>query len=61
MSIYGYARLVGYDEKLKLVPDILDKFTIEDGRIFTFTCARATDGRTGSRSRPRISATAGRT
>ena len=37
MSIYGYARLVGYDEKLQLVPDILDKFTVEDGRIFTLT------------------------
>ena len=37
MSINGYSRLVGYDEKLQLVPDILDKFTIEDGRIFTLT------------------------
>ena len=37
MTIYGYSRLVGYDEKLQLVPDILDKFTIEDGRIFTLT------------------------
>ncbi len=37
MSINGYSRLVGYDEKLQLVPDILDKYTIEDGRIFTLT------------------------
>ena len=37
MSINGYARLVGYDSKLQLVPDILDKFTVEDGRIFTLT------------------------
>jgi peptide/nickel transport system substrate-binding protein len=36
MTIYGYARLVGFDEKLNLHADILDSFeTIED-RIFTF-------------------------
>ncbi len=40
MTINGYARLVGYDEKLQLVPDILDKFTIEDGRIFTLPLAQ---------------------
>ena len=40
MSINGYSRLVGYDEKLQLVPDILDKFTIEDGRIFTLHLAQ---------------------
>ena len=26
MTIYGYARLVGYDEKLQLQPDILESF-----------------------------------
>ena len=36
MTIYGYARLVGFDEKLNLQADILESFeTIED-RIFTF-------------------------
>jgi peptide/nickel transport system substrate-binding protein len=36
LVVYGYARLVGYDEKLELVPDILEKVEIEDDRIFTF-------------------------
>ena len=36
MTIYGYARLVGFDEKLNLQADILESFeTIED-RLFTF-------------------------
>jgi peptide/nickel transport system substrate-binding protein len=35
MVVYGYARLVGYDEKLELVPDILKDVEVEDGRIFT--------------------------
>src|SRR5262245_42754219 len=25
MVVYGYSRLVGYDERLRIVPDILDK------------------------------------
>ena len=33
---YGYARLVGYDAQYKLVPNILESFDVEDGRIFTF-------------------------
>ncbi len=33
---YGYARLVVYDAQYKLVPDILESFEVEDGRIFTF-------------------------
>ena len=36
MTIYGYARLVGYDEKLKLQPDILESFDVADDRVFTF-------------------------
>ena len=36
MVVYGYARLVGYDEDLDLVPDILKDVEVEDGRIFTF-------------------------
>ena len=35
--VYGYARLVGYDEKLELKPDILESVDNEDDRIFTFT------------------------
>jgi peptide/nickel transport system substrate-binding protein len=35
MVVYGYARLVGYNEKLELVPDILKSIDVEDGRIFT--------------------------
>jgi len=36
MIVYGYARLVGYDRNMKIVPDILKSFEVEDGRIFTF-------------------------
>jgi peptide/nickel transport system substrate-binding protein len=35
MVVYGYARLVGYDQNLELVPDILKDVEVEDGRIFT--------------------------
>jgi peptide/nickel transport system substrate-binding protein len=33
--VYSYARLVGYDEKLALVPDILESYEVKDGRSFT--------------------------
>ena len=36
MNVYGYARLVCYDRELKLAPDMLERFEVEDGRIFTF-------------------------
>ncbi|QYK41180.1 MAG: ABC transporter substrate-binding protein [Paracoccaceae bacterium] len=36
MPFYGYARLVGYDDRLNLVPDILQAVEVEDGRAFTF-------------------------
>lgn len=36
MTIYGYARLVGYDSQQQLQPDILESFDVQDGRIFTF-------------------------
>ena len=36
LVVFGYARLVAYDENLDLVPDILESFEVEDGRIFTF-------------------------
>ncbi|MEH6446290.1 MAG: ABC transporter substrate-binding protein [Oceanospirillaceae bacterium] len=35
MVVYGYARLVGYDDKLSLKADILEKIDIKEGRIFT--------------------------
>ena len=35
MVVYGYARLVGYDENYKLKPDILRDVEVQDGRIFT--------------------------
>jgi peptide/nickel transport system substrate-binding protein len=37
LVVYGYARLVGYDLDLNLVPDILSAVEIEDGRTFTLT------------------------
>ena len=35
LVVYGYARLVGYDRDLNLVPDILSAVEVEDGRVFT--------------------------
>ena len=35
MVVYGYARLVGYDEKYRLKPDILLDYEVEDRRVFT--------------------------
>lgn len=35
INAWGYARLVGYDKDLNLVPDILADVTVEEGRIFT--------------------------
>lgn len=37
MTINGYSRLVGYDEKLAFEPDILESYTVEGERIFTLT------------------------
>ncbi len=37
MVVYGYARLVGYNKRYDLVPDLLKSVDIEDGRIFTLT------------------------
>ncbi len=36
MVVYGYARLVGYDQDYNLVPDLLRDFEVEQGRVFTF-------------------------
>jgi peptide/nickel transport system substrate-binding protein len=35
MTVYGYARLVGYTPSLGLAPDILKSIDVEDGRVFT--------------------------
>jgi len=35
MVVYGYARLVGYDVGLKIVPDLLEKIDVKDDRVFT--------------------------
>lgn len=35
MVVYGYARLVGYDQDYKLKPDILREVTIDKGRVYT--------------------------
>ena len=35
MVVYGYARLVGFNDRLELVSDILKDYTVEEGRIFT--------------------------
>lgn len=36
MTIYGYARLVGYDSTLTLQPDIVESFSAVDDTVFTF-------------------------
>ena len=36
MTVYGYARLVAFDTDFEIVPDILESFEVEEGRIFTF-------------------------
>jgi peptide/nickel transport system substrate-binding protein len=35
MMVYGYARLVGYDSNLKIVPDLLESIDVKDDRVFT--------------------------
>lgn len=36
LVVYGYARLVGYDRSLAIVPDILESYEVREGREFTF-------------------------
>jgi peptide/nickel transport system substrate-binding protein len=36
MTVWGYARLVGYNEKLELVPDIAETFENDANKVFTF-------------------------
>ncbi|HEX2649694.1 MAG TPA: ABC transporter substrate-binding protein [Burkholderiales bacterium] len=35
LVVYGYSRLVGYDRDLNIVPDLLESFEVQEGRIFT--------------------------
>jgi peptide/nickel transport system substrate-binding protein len=35
MVVYGYARLVGYNQDYRLVPDILEDVDVKEGRSFT--------------------------
>jgi peptide/nickel transport system substrate-binding protein len=36
MVVYGYARLIGYSPRYTFEADILESYTVEEGRIFTF-------------------------
>lgn len=36
LNVIGYTRLITYNEKYEYVPDLLEKFEIEDERVFTF-------------------------
>lgn len=36
MTVYGYARLVAYDDNFNLKPDLLERVDVAEGRIFTF-------------------------
>ena len=35
LVVYGYARLVGYDQKFSIVPDILESIDVKGERVFT--------------------------
>ena len=35
LVVYGYSRLVGYNSKLELTPDILESFESKDDKVFT--------------------------
>jgi peptide/nickel transport system substrate-binding protein len=36
MTVYSYTRLIVYDDKFKLHPDVLESYEAKDGREFTF-------------------------
>ena len=62
MVVYGYSRLVGYDEKLRPASRTSSSAsTTSTAASSRCICAPATSGPTGSRSRPRTSATSGKT
>lgn len=35
MTVYGYARLLRYDERFNVVPDVLERISVNNGRTFT--------------------------
>jgi peptide/nickel transport system substrate-binding protein len=35
LVVYGYARLVGYDQNFNIVPDLLESIDVKDERVFT--------------------------
>ncbi|HEX9556299.1 MAG TPA: ABC transporter substrate-binding protein, partial [Reyranella sp.] len=37
MTVYGYTRLIVYDDRFELHPDILESYDVKDGRVFTLT------------------------
>jgi peptide/nickel transport system substrate-binding protein len=48
ITVYGYARLVGYNRKLEFRPDLLESFDVVENRIFTFRIRKGhrwSDGR----------------
>ncbi|KAA3632462.1 MAG: ABC transporter substrate-binding protein, partial [Proteobacteria bacterium] len=49
VNVYGYARLVRYNEAYELVPDILKSVDVEQGRVFTL---RLRDGHKWSDGEP---------
>src|SRR5215813_15260009 len=36
MTVYSYTRLIRYDDKFRLEPDILESYEVKEGREFTF-------------------------
>ena len=40
LVVYGYARLVGYDQSFQIVPDILESVEVKDERVFTMRLRR---------------------
>src|SRR5262249_11258845 len=50
MTQFSYARLVGFNSKFELVPDILKSYEVEGGRIFTFHLRNGQNGPAGSPS-----------
>ena len=60
MAVYGYARLVGFDENFSLKPDILESFEVEEGRIFTLRLRKGHKWSDGHPLPQRISVTTGR-
>ena len=40
MVVYGYSRIVGYNNRLKLIPDIVESFEVDDNKEFIFHLRR---------------------